>query len=204
MQMRRVGWATMALSASLVSVYAVKVLLTPSFAPPFVAVLRARVPWAVVAHLAGALIALALGPWQLNARLRARAIHVHRWLGRGYVVSVVIGSVGALALARLSQDGFVTHVGFGLLASLWLTATLLGYLRIRARDQVSHRRWMVRSYALAFAAVTLRIYMPLAIVAGMSFHDAYQAVSWFCWVPNLVVADWIFLRRQGPDARQIR
>ena len=42
----------MALSASLVSVYAVKVLLTPSFA--FVAVLRARVPWAVVAHLAGA------------------------------------------------------------------------------------------------------------------------------------------------------
>ena len=194
----------MALFASLISVYAAMVLLTPGFAPPFVAGLRARVPWAVVAHLTGALMALALGPWQLNARLRARAINVHRWLGRGYVVSVVIGSVGALALAPLSQEGFVTHVGFGLLALLWLAATLLGYRRIRARDQVSHRRWMIRSYALAFAAVTLRIYMPLAIVAGMTFHDAYQAVSWFCWVPNLVVADWFVLRRPGPEARQAR
>jgi hypothetical protein len=54
--------------------------------------------------------------------------------GPGYVVSVVIGSVGALALAPLA--GRLCHpVGFGLLAVLWLTATLQGYRRIRARTR---------------------------------------------------------------------
>lgn len=123
-----------------IAAYAAIVLLLPGFGSPFVTERRALVPIAVGAHLAGGLTALALGPWQLNSRLRARAINWHRWLGRGYVVAVVIGGLGALGLAPLSLEGPVTHVGFGLLAVLWLTATLQAYLRIRAGDRVGHRR----------------------------------------------------------------
>src|SRR5258708_35055586 len=96
-----------------------------------------------------------------------------------------------------------THVGFGLLAVLWLFATAMAYRYIRARDQVSHRRWMIRSYALTFAAVTLRIYLPLSQVAGIPFDAAYQTISWLCWVPNLIVAEWIILQhRQGESIHQ--
>ena len=194
MPIGRFGWVTMTGLASLVSVYAALVLFVPDVGPPFVTALRAVAPWAVVAHLGGGLLALALGPWQLNGRLRARAIRVHRWLGRGYVVAVVVGSIGALVLAPMSQEGLVTHVGFGSLALLWLLATVQAYRMIRARDLESHRRWMIRSFALTLAAVTLRIYLPLGLGVGVAFHDAYQVVAWLCWVPNLVVAEWLVLQ----------
>jgi hypothetical protein len=100
----RGGWTVMMVLASIVSVYAALVLVVPGFGPPFVAARRAVVPWAVIAHIAGSLTALAVGPWQFSRRIRARAIHVHRWLGRAYVVSVFVGGAGALALAPMSQE----------------------------------------------------------------------------------------------------
>ena len=183
--------------AAIVAAYALMVLVLPGFGPPFVAERRSLVPIAIAAHLAGGLTALAIGPWQLNSRLRARAISRHRWMGRGYVVAVLVGGLGALALAPLSQAGLVTHIGFGLLAILWLTTTAQAYFRIRGGDQVSHREWMIRSYSLTFAAVTLRVYLPLSQVAGIPFVDAYQAIAWICWVPNLVVAEWVVLHRRA-------
>jgi hypothetical protein len=200
--MRKAAWVIMTALAVIIAVYALLVLLLPGFGPPFIAERRALVPIALVAHLVGGLTALVLGPWQLNSRLRARAIGRHRWMGRGYVLAVLIGGLGALGLAPLSEEGLVTHVGFGLLAVLWLTATFMAYMRIRAGDPARHRVWMIRSYALTLAAVMLRIYLPLSQVAGIPFADAYQVVAWLCWVPNLVVAEWLVLRRQ-PGAGEV-
>ena len=130
--MRRAGWTLMWLLASVIAVYAAAVLVVPGFGPPFIGALRATAPLAVVAHLAGSIVALGVGAWQLDGRLRARAIAVHRWMGRTYLAGVLAGGLGGLALARTSQEGIVTHVGFGLLAVLWLTSTVAGYLSIRA------------------------------------------------------------------------
>jgi uncharacterized membrane protein len=199
--MGRAGRVVMAVLAIGIAGYAALVLFIPGFGAPFVAARRVTMPLVLSSHLAGGLTALALGPWQLNGRFRRRHLRLHRWMGRTYVTAVLLGGLGALGLARVSEEGFVTHVGFGLLAVLWLIATLMAYLRIRARDQVAHRQWMIRSYALTLAAVTLRVYLPLSLAIGMSFTDAYQAVSWFCWVPNLVVAEWMILQgRAGSGA----
>ena len=142
----KIRWTVMTVLALGVAGYAALVLLVPGFGPPFVADLGALMPVALAAHLAGGLSALALGPWQFNAQLRTRAIHVHRWIGRSYIVSVIVGGLGALRLAPVSQEGFVTHVGFGALAVLWLGTTVQAYRKIRADDQVEHRKWMIRSY----------------------------------------------------------
>ena len=62
---------------------------------------------------------------------------------------------------------------------------------------------MVRSYAVCYAAVMLRLQMwPLGSVFG-DFATAYQVVSWSCWVPNLVFAEW-WLRRTSPSGRWLR
>ena len=87
-----------------------------------------------------------------------------------------------------------------MLATLWLLATGTAYRHIRAGDRVSHRRWMIRSYALTFAAVTLRIYLPLSLAFGLPFGPAYQTIAWLCWVPNLVVAEWIILRQRAVES----
>ena len=63
---------------------------------------------------------------------------------------------------------------------------------------MGHRRWMVRSLAMTFAAVTLRIYMPLAGVLGFDLMRAYPAIAWLCWVPNAVLVE-LYLRMGRPS-----
>jgi hypothetical protein len=55
---------------------------------------------------------------------------------------------------------------------------------------------MVRNFALTFAAVTLRLWLPTAIIAGAPFELAYPVIAWLCWVPNLLLAE--LLLRQTP------
>lgn len=194
---RRIGWWVMTVLALIIAIYAIALLFVPGMRAPFLRERFATVPLAAFLHLGGAGLALAIGPFQFNTRLRTRFLEIHRWMGRTYVICVLLGGTAALALATISQAGLPAHVGFGLLAGLWLFATGMAYRYIRAGDQVSHRRWMIRSYALTFAAVTLRIYLPLSQVAGMQFDPAYQTISWLCWVPNLVVAEWLILRQRA-------
>jgi hypothetical protein len=47
----------------------------------------------------------------------------------------------------------------------------------------------------------LRIYVPLSGPLGIDFLTAYQAIGWLCWVPNLLVAEWI-IRRTLPVRRR--
>ena len=194
--MRKAGWVAMAVLASLVAVYAVAILVVPAWAPPFIAERRAAMPLAVFAHITGSLWALAIGPWQLTRRVRERVV-AHRWLGRSYLAGILVGGFGALALAPFAQTGRVASLGFGLLGILWITFTVTAVVRIRHGDRAAHRRWMIRSFALTLAAVTLRLYLPASIAAGLPFETAYPAIAWLCWVPNLIVAEVVVLRRRG-------
>lgn len=189
----------MTVLALLVATYAGLVLFLPGFGPPFLNPKRVDMPFALYGHLAGGLVALALGPWQLSSRLRRTGLARHRWMGRVYVLAVLVGGLGGLSLAMKSMFGLVTHVGFGMLAVLWLYSTAMAWIRIRAHDQPAHWRWMIRSYALTLAAVTLRIYLPVSGLLHIPFEEAYQAISWFCWVPNIIVAEWLILRRPAPE-----
>lgn len=199
---RKLGWGVMTALALVIALYAMGVLFVPAMRPPFLQERFLIMPLAAYLHLGGSGIALAMGAFQLNTRLRSRFLNVHRWMGRTYVTGVLFGGLAALALATRSQAGLPTHVGFGLLGVLWLFATGMAYRYIRAGNQAMHRRWMIRSYALTFAAVTLRIYLPLSQVAGLPFDPAYQTISWFCWVPNLIVAEWIILRQRSASVSE--
>jgi hypothetical protein len=164
-------------------------------APAGVSANRAGMGWLLL-HASCAGAALLLGPTQFFTGIRLRWPAIHRWIGRSYVVLCLLGGMSGAMLAWNTTAGEVARWGFGLLAVTWLCVTSLGYLAARRRDFVSHRRWMIRSFALTFAAVTLRVYMPLSMVAGLSFAVAYPAIAWLAWVPNLAVAEaWIRTRR---------
>jgi uncharacterized membrane protein len=154
----------------------------------------------LLAHITGGSVALLLGPWQFSTKLRERALNLHRWLGRIYLAAVALGSLAGFTLAFFSEEGPPTHFGFGALAVLWFATGLTAYRRILRGNIESHRQWMVRNYALALAAVTLRNELPLMLVARMQFSHAYVIVSWLCWVPNLLVAEWL-LRRQASQVK---
>ena len=166
-------------------------------------------PVAVYLHVFAAAVALLLGPFQFSTRLRQAAIRVHRWTGRVYLgAGVLVGGLSGLYLSWFAYGGPVARLGFASLAVGWLYTGARAYVAIRNRRIDEHRRWMVRNFALAFAAVMLRLYLPLSMIAGADFAVAYAVIAWLCWVPNLVVAEAIvkagdarFRQRTAADGR---
>lgn len=151
-------------------------------------------PWLAV-HAGGAATALLVGPFQFLPTLRARRRGLHRWLGRTYVAGCVGGGVSGLVLSFGASAGTFAGIGFGLLAVVWLGVTGNAWRLAVARRFDEHRRWMIRSFALTFAAVTLRLYLPIAPILGYDFMDGYRVAAWMAWVPNLLLAE-LYLMRQ--------
>jgi uncharacterized membrane protein len=152
----------------------------------------------IYTHVFASVVALALGPFQFSAALRARLPALHRWSGRLYLaVGVLVGGLAGLFMAAHAFGGAASRLGFACLALGWLYTGLRAYLAIRARDVASHRRWMVRNFALTFAAVTLRLWLPASVASGIAFEAAYPVIAWLCWVPNLLAAELLFNRTRG-------
>lgn len=142
----------------------------------------------ILLHVIGGMLALALGPFQFLPRLRTRRPQIHRWLGRFYLLGILLGGLAGLYMATFAYAGIVARLGFAALAALWLVTGFMAYRTIRAGDTASHRRWMMRNFALTFAAVTLRLEMPF-LMMGFGEETGYQIVAWLCWIPNLLVAE---------------
>jgi hypothetical protein len=151
----------------------------------------------VMVHVGASGIALILGPFQFLRGLRARAPSAHRWSGRAYVAACLIGGAGGAWSALTTSAGPVAGWGFMVLAILWLLFTSLALAAAMRRDFVSHEKWMVRSFALTFGAVMLRLQLPIGVsMTGGDFFAAYQVIAWAAWVPNLIVAEiWMASRR---------
>lgn len=147
-------------------------------------------------HVLGSGLALGIGGFQFLPGLRARHITWHRWLGRIYLLAVLVGGIGGLVMAAGAAGGLVGRVGFALLAVTWLVSGWQAYAAVRRGDLTAHRLWMIRNFALTFAAVTLRIYLGVFTGAlGIPFAECYPLVAWLCWVPNLIVAEWLIVAR---------
>lgn len=157
----------------------------------------------LVFHAGMGATVLILGALQFFPGLRRRWPAWHRRAGTVYVALVLLAGSAGLVLALGTTSGPVGSAGFGLLALCWLGATANAWRLARARDFVRHERWMTRSYALTFAAVTLRLYLPIAAIAHLDFMAAYRAISFLCWVPNLIFAEILLARRPSPTRAAI-
>jgi uncharacterized membrane protein len=193
-------------TASLRALAAQEVGLAPSYAETSV-----FVQGALYVHIVGGSVALVGGALQFWRGLRERMPRVHRWTGRVYLVAVGVGGTAGLVIAPSSPAGYVGLFGFGALAVLWLITGWRAYRAIRRRDIPSHQAWMIRNYSLTYAAVTLRLWLPLLLLAPLllgqpwefdsAFANAYAAVPFVSWLPNLVFAEWLIRRRGLPSYR---
>ena len=203
--LKKIGWAVMLLLAALVSLMVSRYLsLDPDvYFPEQKAVYMAHITMLMV-HIVGAMLAILVGPFQFLPGIRkGRWLKVHRWLGRTYLLSILFGGLGGLYMAQFAYGGTISRLGFGTLAILWLYSGYRAYKHIRNKEIEQHRQWMIRNYALTFAGVMLRVWAPISGAVGIDFLMAYRAIAWLCWVPNLLVAQWIIsgTSRSQPHAR---
>ena len=191
------GWSTMTFMAIGVAAYGIGGVIVgiDKMIPAMAYHLPGRASFAATHFAVGGLV-LAIGPFQFLPAVRTRWPSVHRWIGRVYVAGCLFSGVAAMILATSTNAGPIAQTGFTLLAAYWLISTTMAFLKARSRDFVEHRKWMVRSYALTLAAVTLRIYLPVSMTGfGLDFLDVYPAISFACWVPNAIIAEWFLKQR---------
>lgn len=194
-------WWPVALLAVGVAAYSLRYVVlgarayVPELAPSF----NAR-PALVTVHTLFGPIALLLGLANLLPAMRHRRWLAHRIVGRVYLVSAFVLGLAGLALSVNAGGGLVARVGFFSLAVATLGTSVTGYRRIRRGDVRAHREWMLRSYACIFGAVTLRIWLPILMMAtGGEFLPAYRVVAWLAWVPNLLWAERVIRRGWMPS-----
>ncbi len=140
-------------------------------------------------HVGAASVALLVGPWQFFKSFRNRHPLIHRAFGGTYLLACVLGGVSGIYIGFYSPNGPVAAAGFMLLGALWVVATCMGGASIYQGNIARHRRWMTRSFAMAFAAVTLRLYLPPFFMAGVDPVIIFGIVAWISWLPNLFIAE---------------
>lgn len=143
-------------------------------------------------------ITLLVGWLQFNASFRNRNLQLHRTMGKIYGACVVLSGTAGFYIAMHATGGLPAVLGFAILALLWLYSTLMAYMYIRRGDQRRHEIAMVFSYALCFAAVTLRLWLPLLIAITGDYFVAYPIVAWLCWIPNLLFAFFLTRKMRTP------
>jgi uncharacterized membrane protein len=160
----------------------------------YVPMLHYRVAFFV--HVFTAIAVLPAGFTQFSKYIRKHYRNIHR--GAGYVYAAVVlllAGPSGFIIGIYANGGIASQIAFTLLAVLWMFFTYKAIATIRRRKTSEHRRWMMRSFALALSAITLRAW-KYAIVAVFEPRpmDAYQIVAWLGWVLNLAVAEWIIYR----------
>lgn len=150
----------------------------------------------LITHISGGVLALCCGPFQFWTGLRAKALGVHRWTGRLYLLGVLVGAGGAGMMAYFSKPrNFGVSLGF--MATAWLLCTAVAYLAILRRMVPLHKEWMVRSYLVAFGFVTFRLISdyPPGVNWG-TFEDRAATVAWACWVVPLLGYEFVRAARR--------
>ncbi len=135
-------------------------------------------------HIIFSGISLLIGWIQFS---KGRLRKLHRKIGYAYVLSVIIGAISGVYIAFSATGGLISSVGFIALGIGWFYFTIIGYYQITLGKIQRHKAYMRYSYALCFAAVTLRLWLPLLVLILDDFIFAYQITAWLCWVPNIIL-----------------
>lgn len=126
---------------------------------------------------------------------------LHKVLGKVYVLGVLFfASPGAYIMTLFIHRGPGVFASFFIQNTLWVICTASAWVLIKKGDVDGHVKMMRRSYALAFAAVMLRLYIWLCHVLGngVDFQYNYLIISFLSWVPNLIVVEIINRRSATP------
>jgi len=205
---RNLGWMLVSISAIIVAVASLPPYVTLDAAMsriPLNALFSSHILW-LAAHALPAGLALIIGPFQFLPLVRNRWPKAHRMAGRVYLICILLGSIAAVSATIMTTAGFAAQAGFAALVIGWLYSAWQAYRAVRQRRFADHRIWMIRNFALTFAAVLLRLFL-LAGVAyrqidpGLSFDQLYTACVWGSFFVSSLVAEWFIVTTASPQRK---
>jgi len=148
-------------------------------------------------HVCSSAFTLLAGFTQFSTFLLKRYPIIHKTIGMIYVYTVVLLSgPSGIYIGYYANGGITSKISFILLGILWLLFTILGIRLIKTGNRIGHEKFMLRSFALAFSAITLRLWK---VVLVFFFHpppmEVYRIIAWLGWIPNLLLIEWYIIKK---------
>ena len=116
-------------------------------------------PWLAYLHMTPGVLYLLGAPLQLSERFRTKHYTLHRRLGRGLVTAAMISVILAVVFGlRFPWGGSPEAIATAVFGCWFLACLLLAVRAIRRGHVPTHRRWMIRAFAVGIAVGTIRIW----------------------------------------------
>lgn len=156
-------------------------------------------------HVISGMLVILIGPFQFLPILRKKYLNLHRWIGKIYVFGILfIAAPTGLIMAFFAEGGLWSTLAFSVMSILWFVTTLMALIKIKQRDIEGHRIWMMRSFALSFAAVTLRLLVPFFSLFIIDNEDLITiSTAWLSWLLNLFVVEGMIIALQSKAQKSI-
>lgn len=149
--------------------------------------------WLLV-HMTAGTVTLLTGPFQFWTGFRRRYARLHRWMGRLFLGGVVGGSVCAYRMAIGTALGWDWGFALLVMATAWISFAAMAFYAILKGCVQIHKEWMVRTYVVTFAFVTIRVladYYP-----GDRLPASGATYAWSSWVLPLLFTELILQLRR--------
>ncbi|PKQ70062.1 DUF2306 domain-containing protein [Raineya orbicola] len=146
------------------------------------------------AHIFTSPLVLLAGATQFSRNLMFENAVWHRNIGKLYVAVILFVSAPAgLVMSFYANGNLVSKVSFTILTIIWWIFTWQAYRKALQRKWIEHANFMLRSYALTFSAITLRLYMfaigYFKLLDSWNSTEIYVMLSVMSWLPNLAIVE---------------
>ena len=152
------------------------------------------------------LMFLVFGAFQFLPPIRQKGPKLHRALGRLAGTGAVLGGLSGvwMTIAHSEISTPLLVAGRLIFGSAMAAFAVFAIREAMHRNFLSHRNWIIRSYAIAFNAASMPLLcLPIILIIGQPvpiIDDAFQVTG---WIINLVIAERFFITRpvyQGEQA----
>lgn len=142
-------------------------------------------------HVISGMIVILIGPFQFLPKLRNSYLAIHKKLGKIYAYGILgFAAPTGLIMAFYAEGGMWSTLAFLVMSLLWFYTTIMAILTVKKKKIIEHKKWMFRSYALSFAAVTLRILVPvMSLSNNLSEEFIIVSTAWLSWGINLIIIE---------------
>lgn len=151
-------------------------------------------------HLIGGAAAVLTGTALYFTRWIKPSSKTHKILGKIYFIAIMfVGGPTGLYLGFYAEAGYLATIGFIGMSLAWMIPTFISVYQVTKGNIEGHQKWMIRSYAMTLAGVTLRLMTPLGIhLLGWSYDTTFIVTAYIPWMFNWGLAEVIiYLKRHS-------
>jgi hypothetical protein len=150
-------------------------------------------------HVYSSIFVLLAGFTQFSSTILKEYKPIHRFFGYIYVIIVLcLAAPSGVFMGIFANGVWHTKASFMILGSLWFWFTLKAFIAVKNKKFKLHQNFMLRSFALATSAITLRMWKVMIVY---TFHtapmDTYKIIAWLGWIPNLIIAEYLINKKHN-------